>query len=133
MLNQRERYAILTFIHYCCKFAPFATKADLVSWSLGESAGPRRFISSTLYANLIFHTVFKLTGLLYVLSHEQFIPLYQVILHLGLVVGYTLCSFWYYTAYIKNFQVHKALVQIILKPVHSKGEGCPATSQAGTF
>ena len=64
MLNQKERYAILRYIYYCCMFAPFATKVDLVGWSLGESTGARRFISFIFYANFIVHAVFKLAGLM---------------------------------------------------------------------
>ena len=125
MLNQRERYAVLKFLYYCCKFAPFATEVNLPSWSLEESRGPRRCISFISYSNFCLHTLFKLVSLCYaLLVFEQDIPLYQLILHVGLVVGYILTCFWYYTAYIGNFNVHKALVQIILKSINlNNGNG----------
>lgn len=122
MLNQRERRAVLQYIHYSCKFAPFPAEVNLESWSLGELAGLKRGMSFLFYANALLHTIFKLASLVYVLGLKQDVPLYQVILHVGLVVGYTHTCFCVYTAYIKNFHVHKTLVQTILKPMHSNGK-----------
>ena len=121
MLSKSERHAVLKYIYYYCKFAPLPTQINLVSWSSGESKD-RRFLSGVSYANFLLHTLFKLVSLFYVLSFGQDVPLYQLILHLGLTFGYALTCLSYYTAYLKNLRVHSALVQIILEARHSNGK-----------
>ena len=127
MLAKGERYAVLRFISYCCKFAPFQAQVNLSSWNLEKPGRSRRCASSVCYCNFFLHTLFKLFSLLYVFAFDHDTPTHHVILHLALTFGYVLTCFWFWTAYIKNLDLHKALVQIILRPVQTDGKDCCGT------
>ena len=122
MLAKGERRAVLRFIYYCCKLAPFPAHVNVSRWSLEESGKMRLWMSLVLLSNFVFHLLFKLSSLLDVLAFEPETPAHHVILHLALTFGYALASFWHYAAYIDNLDLHKALVQMILKPVCIDGE-----------
>ena len=124
MLAKGERRSVLRFIYYCCKLAPFQTHVNLSGWSLEESGKSRRWMSFVSYNHYLLHLLFKLVSLLYVFAFEHETPVHHMILHLGLAFGYVLTLFWHFTAYVKNLDLHKDLVQMILKPVSVDGKDC---------
>ena len=115
MLNQKERYGVLLYLHYCCQFAPLPAKVNLKTYSLDLKVSPCRKAFSLLSHTLfLVNAAFKIASLVYVVAFEKETPLYQLILQ-GTVAWVTMFSAsWYWIVYIQNLEVHATLVNMIL-------------------
>ena len=115
MLNQKERYGVLLYLHYCCQLAPLPAKVNLKTCRLDLKVSLwRKGLTLLSHSLFLLNAAFKIASLAYVVAFENETPLYQLILQGTVAWVAIITASWYWIVYIQNLEVHAALVNMIL-------------------
>ena len=116
MLEQAERHRVLKHLSYFCSVGFLPLQVDVNSWEIhpGVRSNRKRNLCQISFAIYCSHGVFQALSLLRVVIFLRTTPLFQLILHMILVIAYAGTSFWYYLLYIKHPAIHAALVGMTL-------------------